>query len=466
MKPFSSPGALRRGFTLLEVMVATSIMVIIVLAVVTIASDTFKAYDRAVADLSTQSEGRGVLDALENDLQTAVIRPDGRCWMEVVLPGSSGAPSKAPPPIGNMQGLDQPILMFFASPPDRPRWNPALDGAGKRQLLKGDVCAISYRLGQRSPFDMPGEPIQQVYGVYRTIIDPEGTFTEALPIIFKTPPTGEPDPEVRGTPLAWGPNAAPTPWDYWSGPARTVSNYGASDNGGLKQSKVLINNLVTGDGSGKSSCWTLDDQNFIGSNVVAMNLTFWCTSSLPFTAVAPALKDPVARLPQALRPVLPVALDTFKFGSTVHGGYAGAFRAATTGGTTAAAPLRYAPATPTVPAPMPSAAQVHPYDYFGSRLRIYADRMYPDSLLSSATSGVATTAPLPYLPYSLKAVEVSLTVLTPDGSKELRALQQIHNPPPVAPGTIIKIPDADYRRIVNQYGRNYSRYIRLLANGG
>jgi prepilin-type N-terminal cleavage/methylation domain-containing protein len=444
MKTASAPNALRRGFTLLEVMVATSIMVIIVLAVVTIATDTFKAYDRAVADLSTQSEARGVLDALENDLQTAVLRPDGRCWMEVILPGTPGAPAKAPAPIGNMQGLDQPILMFFASPPDRPRWNPA--ASTPRQSLKGDVCAISYRLGQRSPFDMPGEPIQQVYGVYRTIVDPEGTFTEALPIIFKSPPTTEPAPEVA---------KAPTPWDYWSGPARTISNYGASDTGGQKQTKVLIDTNLTS----SPPCWTLDDQNFIGSNVVAMNLTFWCTSSLPFTAVAPAMKDPVARLPQSLRPVLPVAVDTFKFGSTVHGGYAGAFRSATSSGTTAAAPLRYAPATLAIPVPMPAAAQVHPYDYFGSRLRIFADRMYPDALLTNGTAGVATAAPLPYLPYSLKAVEVSLTVLTPDGSKELRALQQLG-------GSSTLANPADYRRIINQHGRNYSRYIRLLANGG
>jgi prepilin-type N-terminal cleavage/methylation domain-containing protein len=453
MKTPSLSNALRRGFTLLEVMVATSIMVIIVLAVVTIASDTFKAYDRAVAELSTQSEARGVLDALENDLQTAILRPDGRCWMEVILPGSPGAPAKAPPPIGNMMGLDQPILMFFASPPDRPRWNPA--ASTPRQSLKGDVCAISYRLGQRSPFDMPGEPIQQVYGVYRTIVDPEGTFTEALPIIFKSPPSTEPNPEVAGNPLAWGPNSAPTPWDYWSGPVRMISNYGASDAGGQKQTKVLIDPSLTAN----PPCWTLDDQNFIGSNVVAMNLTFWCTSSLPFTAVAPALKDPVARLPQSLRPVLPVAVDTFKFGSTLHGGYAGAFRSATSPTSTLAAPLRYAPLAMPVPVSMPSAAQVHPYDYFGSRLRIFADRIYPDALLTNTTSGVATAAPLPYLPYSLKAVEVSLTVLTPEGSKELRGLQQLG-------GTSKLDNDADYRRIINQHGRNYSRYIRLLANGG
>ncbi len=450
MKTPSAARALRRGFTLLEVMVATAIMVIIVLAVVTIASDTFKAYDRAVADLSTQSESRGVLDALENDLQTAVIRADGHCWMEIILPGAAGGPTNvaAPGMIGNMQSIDQPILMFFAAPPDRPRWNP--QAQVPRLSLKGDVCAVSYRLGQRSPFDMPGESIQQIYGVYRTIVDPEGTFTEALPIILGS---SAEVPEIA---------KAPTPWDYWSGPARTISNYSASDTTGQKQQKVLIDTNL----SSSPPCWTLDDQNFIGSNVVAMNLILWCSSSLPATVTtATQLKDPVMRTPQTLRPVIPTSSDTFKFGSKLYGGYFSALSTDTVA-TATSVPLRYAPAgAPTLPAAMPTAVQIHPYDQFGGRLRIFADRMYPDTLMT-APVGVVTTAPLPYLPYSLKAMEVSLTVLTPEGSKELRALQQLNFPPGTDPSTARKIPAGDYRRIVNQYGRNYTRYIRLLANGG
>ena len=446
----SSPKRLtRRGFTLLEVMVATSIMVIIILAVVTIASDSFKAYDRAVSDLTTQSEARGVLDALENDLQTAIIRPDGHCWMEIIIPGGPGAPAKAPGVIGNMQSVDQPILMFFAAPPDRPRWSP--QAATPRLSLKGDVCAVSYRLGQRSPFDMPGESIQQIYGVYRTIVDPESTFQDALPIILGS--------SAETTEVA----KAPTPWDYWSGPARWISNYSASDTTGQKQQKILIDkNLST-----TPPCWTLDDQNFIGSNVVAMNLILWCSSSLPSSVTtAGQLKDPIMRTPPALRPVIPSSGDTFKFGSKLNGGYFSAISTDTTASATSV-PLRYAPAgTPPLPAPMPTAIQMHPYDQFGGRLRVFADRMYPDNLMT-APVGVVTVAPLPYLPYTLKAVEVSVTVLTPEGSKELRALQQLSFPPPVAPGTIIKIPDDQaYRRIVNQHGRNFTRYIRLLANGG
>jgi type II secretory pathway pseudopilin PulG len=438
--------AARRGFTLIEVMVATAIMIVIVLAVVTIAADTFKAYDKAVADLTTQSEARGALDALENDFQTAVIRPDGRCWMEVVIPGSA-SPNGVPRAVGNLQPADHPIVMLFSAPPDRPRWSPV--ATSPRTAFKGDVCAVSYRIGQRSPFDAPGDPIQQVYGIYRTIIDPEATFRDALPIIFSSTPA-----------------LTKSPWDYWSG-ARLVPNYSVSATSGAFQTRNLIDQaLVQTGGATSNYCWTLDDQNFIASNVVSMHLVFWCTSSLPATsAVTGALVDPVKRPPSMLRPVIigPLAApDSFKFGPANYGGYFSEYVTAASSSSVNLAPLRYAPTTP-VTLPVSTVAGTHPFDVFGSRLRIFSDRMYPD-LLSPAPAGAAPSTTLPYLPYSLKAVEVSLTVLTPEGSKELRALQKLTA---TQSATGIALPSAtDYKRIVNQYGRNYTRYIKLLGNGG
>lgn len=435
--------AARRGFTLIEVMVATAIMIIIVLAVVTIAADTFKAYDRAVADLTTQSEARGALDAMENDFQTAVIRPDGRCWMEVVIPGSL-TPAGVPKAVGNLQPVDHPIVMLFSAPPDRPRWSPV--ASSPRTAFKGDVCAVAYRIGQRSPFDAPGDPIQQVYGVYRTIIDPEATFRDALPIIFSSTPT-----------------VTKSPWDYWNG-ARTVPNYSLTATSGGFQTRNLIDQaLVQTGGATSNYCWTLDDQNFIASNVVSMHLVFWCTSSLPATsAVTGALVDPVKRPASMLRPVVVGATDTFKFGPATYGGYFGEYLTNVSSSSVNLAPIRYAPSSG-APVPVTTVSGTHPYDIFGARLRIFSDRMYPDALNPPAP-GAPASASLPYLPYSLKAVEVSLTILTPEGSKELRALQKLT----ASQGaTGIALPNAaDYKRIVNQYGRNYTRYIKLMANGG
>ena len=422
---------IRAGFTLLEVMVSTAIMVIIVLTVVTIASDTLRVYDRAVADLSTQSEARGALDAMENDFSTAMIRADGRCWMEIVVPGSTGL-SGVPGKVGNLQTVDHPIVMLFSAPPDRPRWTP---GAG-RSALRGDVCAIAYRIGQRSPFDAPGDKVQQVYGVYRTIIDSENTFVDALPLILNS-----------------NIDAPKSPWDYWSG-SRRFANYSKLPTPDYETRKLIDTSIDS-----TTPCWTMDENNFIASNVVAMNLVLWSSSSLTATATAPALKDPIARLAQTLRPVVLVGSggDDDKSGLGVsEGGYRAMFKSAETGIDIARAPLRYAPnSAPPVPNPVPTGgSKVQPYDYFSSRLRVYADRMYPDDLPLKPTA----TTWLPYLPYSLKAVEVSITVLTPDGSKELRGLQMLNDNQ--------KVPDADFKRIVYKYGRNYTRYIRVLSNGG
>ncbi len=425
----------RRGFTLIEVMVSTAIMIVIVLAVVTIASDTFKAYDRAVADLTTQSEARGVLDAMEGDFQSAMIRPDGRCWMEVILPGSTKAPTGATTKatIGDVQSVDQPIIMLFASPPDRPRWAPST--TSPRTALKGDVCAIAYRIGQSSPFDAPGDAIQQVYGVYRTIIDPENTFKEAIPLIMTS---------TAAAPVS--------PWDYWngtSGTKRSFANY--SD---IKaDSRALIDFIQ----NASTPCWTLDQSNFIASNVVAMNFTFWCTSSLPDTsAVTGARTDPLKRPAQLLRPVIAETTEaTYKFSAS---GYPAAYSASITAGSDSnAAALRW-----TDNKGVGGAKTPHPYDSFVGRLRVYSDRIYPDALDSKITP---TSSALPYLPYTLKAIEVSLTILTPEGSKELRALQKLDGKAQSTQGVLLNT-NASYRRIVNQYGRNYTRYIRLLGNGG
>ena len=414
---------IRKGFTLLEVLVSTAIMVIIVLTVVSIASDSLRVYDRAVADLSTQSEARGILDAMENDFSTAVLRSDGRCWMEIIIPGGTGAPSTVTE-VGNIHRIDQPIVMLFSAPQDRPRWSA--DTTTRRQL-RGDVCAVAYRIGQRSPFDMPGEKIQQVYGVYRTIIDPENTFAEALPVIL--------DGAVSAS--------MKTPWDYWSG-SRKVAEYAPLTGSAGEKTKTLIDNSL--------NCWTMDEQNFIGSNVVAVNIVLWCSSSLP--AQNATINDPVKRVDSALRPVFPAATDqALKYSvNPLNGGYGVAFKSATTAATVLLAPVRYAETgTPTAVSP----GGVHPKDYYFGRLRVFSNRMYPDGLTLGAP---ATAVPFNYMPYTIRGVEVSVTVLTPDGSKELRGLQMLNDNQ--------KVPEADFKRIVYQYGRNYTRYIRVLANGG
>ncbi len=450
----------RRGFTLIEVMVSTAIMIVIVLAVVTVASDTFKAYDKAVADLTSQSEARGVLDSFENDFQTAVIRPDGRCWMEVVIPGGKQSPSPLNTNnviVGNVKAIDQAVVMLFSSPADRPRWSPA--SSGTRTAFKGDVCAVAYRLGQSSPFDTPGDPIQRVYGVYRTIIDPESTFKEAIPEILYDNPAAI--PLVPSTPTGTV-STYKSPISYWgSSTKRSFPNYSASP--AKMDSANLITSAVSTSGTTFTPCWTLDQSNFIGANVVSMNFIFWCSSTLspqPSTKVTGAFYDPLARPAEMLRPVMAesTTTDPVRFST----GYSDAFSNSTSKTSISnsnSAQLRWASKGGNVLAQ--SGTVPHPYDAFGNRLLVCADRMYTDITPTPSTASSATA--LKYLPYRLRAVEVSITILTPEGSKELRALQQISGVKSVIG---VKIEDQDFMRIVSQYGKNFTRYIRLLGNGG
>ncbi|MEI7603356.1 MAG: hypothetical protein WCJ77_06855, partial [Opitutae bacterium] len=161
------------------------------------------------------------------------------------------------------------------------------------------------------------------------------------------------------------------------------------------------------------------------------------------------------------RPVLAETTDTaFKFSAS---GYPSAYSSSIIQGADSnAAPLRWSDNKGVGGAKTP-----HPYDSFVGRLRVYSDRIYPDAQSPTTTP---TATQLPYLPYTLKAIEVSITVLTPEGSKELRALQLLNSN--VAVGAKsgdqgVKLTNsASYNRIVAQYGRNYTRYIRLLGNGG
>jgi hypothetical protein len=414
-------------------MVASSIMVILVLLVVKVANDTLSAYDRVVADLSAQTEARAVLDNLERDLNSAVIRPDGRCWMEIVAPGMptagsapTGVPATAIFPVGmkvpNVPADLQPVIMLFASPTDRPRFRPGMatrDASGNRiNEIRGDVCAVSYRMGLRSPFDSPGDLIQQIYCVQRTIIDGENTFKEAL--------TG-----------ANAISASVPPSAYWVG-SRTVANYTAGGN----QTQALIDGTLQGG-------WTMNEDNFCAQNVVGLGVVLWCASTeskaldLASAGVRAAYTGGLPA--EALRPVfmhvggantvtqVPTSNteNTYRTPSA-NSGYG--LNAALWGFLTSNSGSTF--------------RTVARADRYESRARIYSDRIFLDNKV----------VPLPYV---LRQVEVSVTVLTPAGARELRALQRV-----TGSATFAESTTSTFRRIVHQHSRSYSRRIQVLGNGG
>lgn len=143
----------KRAFTLIEIMVATVIMVVLVGLVIQITSEVLKVWSRSSGKLAANAEARIAMDIITQDLETAVFRNNGQQWLRVQGPETTG---------GKYDG-DTVSLKFFS---------PALD----RPTGPGDICAIGYRLSYKQSYT--GGP--NVYALYRMIVDPELTFNSYM----------------------------------------------------------------------------------------------------------------------------------------------------------------------------------------------------------------------------------------------------------------------------------------------
>jgi prepilin-type N-terminal cleavage/methylation domain-containing protein len=144
----------RSAFTLIEIMVATVVMLILVGLVVQITSSVLNVWNRASGKLAANAEARIAMDFLTQDLQTAVFRNNGQQWLRV----------EGPEDIDGLYDSQTVALKLFS---------PALD---RDASSAGDICAIAYRLEYQSSFTGGSN----VYALYRSIARPDFTFTTLL----------------------------------------------------------------------------------------------------------------------------------------------------------------------------------------------------------------------------------------------------------------------------------------------
>ncbi len=144
----------RSAFTLIEIMVATVVMLILVGLVVQITSNVLNFWNRASGKLAANAEARIAMDLLTQDLQTAVFRSNDQQWLRV----------EGPEDINGLYDSQTVALKLFS---------PALD----RDISSaGDICAIAYRLEYQSSFTGGS----RVYALYRSIARPDFTFNSLL----------------------------------------------------------------------------------------------------------------------------------------------------------------------------------------------------------------------------------------------------------------------------------------------
>ena len=79
----------RRGFTLIEVLVASGVTVVLVGFMVAIVSNVTGFWSRTSGRLSAESQARYALDQLTLDLQSAIYRDDGATWLAASVPANT-----------------------------------------------------------------------------------------------------------------------------------------------------------------------------------------------------------------------------------------------------------------------------------------------------------------------------------------------------------------------------------------
>lgn len=147
-----------KAFTLIEIMVATVIMVILVGLVIQITSEVLNVWNRSSGKLSANAEARIAMDLITQDLETAVFRNNSLEWFraeDATLTGPGGELSATV------------ALRLFAPVTDRPEG-------------PGDICAVAYKLDYVNPVDGTQTGIDQTFVLYRLVVDAETTFNDLM----------------------------------------------------------------------------------------------------------------------------------------------------------------------------------------------------------------------------------------------------------------------------------------------
>ena len=151
----------KSGFTLIEIMIATVIMVLMVGLVIQITSEVLKAWSRSSGKLSAAAEARVALEILSADLEGAIMQKDGLEWLRSESEPIAG-PSKS----------STVALRLFTSLRNKPQ---NADGSTR----PGDIAAVAYDLEYVNPVDGSSKG-EKTFVLYRLEVDPLETFNTLL----------------------------------------------------------------------------------------------------------------------------------------------------------------------------------------------------------------------------------------------------------------------------------------------
>jgi type II secretory pathway pseudopilin PulG len=163
---FNSQKKRQSAFTLIEIMVASVVMIVLTGLVIQITSEVLKVWSRSSGKLSANAEARIAMDLLTQDLETAVFRNNGQRWLEAETKVIASVAGYQPQTIN---------LLLFSPALDRP-----LEDKNSNDI-PGDICAVQYELVYQNPVSGGTSiPEDNMFALHRRVIDPSTTFNQIM----------------------------------------------------------------------------------------------------------------------------------------------------------------------------------------------------------------------------------------------------------------------------------------------
>jgi prepilin-type N-terminal cleavage/methylation domain-containing protein len=179
----------RRGFTLIEVLVASGITVLLVGFMVAIVSNVTGFWSRTSGRLSAESQARYALDQLTLDLQSAIYRDDGATWLAASVPNNTATSSSVwvttGAVIGNLKpstaiGTTNPALTYGAANIANATFGPAGTWLRFFTTLSAPV-AVGWQLIRRASATNTAN-IDRRYFLHRAEVTPANTLNTGFDI--------------------------------------------------------------------------------------------------------------------------------------------------------------------------------------------------------------------------------------------------------------------------------------------
>ncbi|MDP3850257.1 MAG: prepilin-type N-terminal cleavage/methylation domain-containing protein [Luteolibacter sp.] len=154
----------KRGFTLLELMVAMAITSIIVTVLVSITSIAIDTWNRSRSELRAARQAKAFVDTMARDFESLVTRRGNDSeWLSA---------ASEPPALSS----NAATLVFFSAATDR--YNGEIGKTGVD--LGGDVSCVGYKLERKDPIEGGATGEFQTFVLNRYLVDPKPTFEKLL----------------------------------------------------------------------------------------------------------------------------------------------------------------------------------------------------------------------------------------------------------------------------------------------